>query len=213
MNKDIILKKFQKYEPGFISEFKWKEFSVLIPLVKTDDGICILFEERASTLVNQPNEISFPGGAIERNEKPVDAAIRETEEELLVDKSKIEIFGASDKYIVPSGKMIYPFIGEVKDYKGTYSTQEVKNIFMVPYKELLTMGDEVYHNKVVVEIAKDFPVKDIPSGVDYRWGAGDHVVRFYRWKDKIIWGITARILKNAIQLTEEYGLFYLMEAR
>ncbi len=213
MNRDIILKKFQKYEPGFISEFKWKEFSVLVPLLKKYDGVCVLFEERASTLINQPNEISFPGGAVENGEKPIEAAIRETEEELLIDKSKIEVFGASDKYIVPSGKMIYPFIGEVKGYDGTYSTEEVKSIFTVPYKELLTMEDEIYHNKVVVEIAENFPVEDIPAGIDYRWGAGDHVVRFYRWKDKIIWGITARILKNAIQLIQKYALFDLMEAR
>lgn len=40
-------------------------FSVMIPLIKRDGEIHLIFEERAFTLRNQPGEISFPGGRIE----------------------------------------------------------------------------------------------------------------------------------------------------
>ena len=45
-------------------------FSVMIPLIKRDGDIHLLFEKRAFTLRNQPGEISFPGGRIEKGESP-----------------------------------------------------------------------------------------------------------------------------------------------
>ena len=45
------------------------EASVLIPIVKTEEGPAVLFEVRAKTLKRQPGEICFPGGKYECKDK------------------------------------------------------------------------------------------------------------------------------------------------
>ena len=67
MIKDIE-DKFKNFVP-YINGFQnMRRASVLIPLIEKDNSCEILFEVRAKTLRRQPNEISFPGGKIEKNE-------------------------------------------------------------------------------------------------------------------------------------------------
>ncbi len=65
----------------------------MIPLIEIDGELHILDQRRAKTLRKQPYEVSFPGGAIDFGESPKEAAIRETSEELLIGRDKIEIIG------------------------------------------------------------------------------------------------------------------------
>ena len=59
------------------------KYAVLLPLVKKEDGIHILFEERALTLNRQPGDICFPGGKVDFEDVNEEyTAIRETIEEL-----------------------------------------------------------------------------------------------------------------------------------
>ena len=45
-----------------IDEDIYKQYSVMVPLIRKEDGIHVLFEQRASRLKRQPGEICFPGG-------------------------------------------------------------------------------------------------------------------------------------------------------
>jgi coenzyme A diphosphatase NUDT7 len=65
-------------------------FAVLVPLIEIDGELNIIYEVRSNS-ITQPGEISFPGGRIEEGESPQEAAIRETSEELLLNKANIEI--------------------------------------------------------------------------------------------------------------------------
>ena len=67
-----IKEKFRHKKPRAIDVKN--AYSVLIPLIKRDNEVHILFEKRALSLKNQPGEISFPGGGIERGENSRDAA-------------------------------------------------------------------------------------------------------------------------------------------
>ena len=58
-------------------------FAVLVPLIEIDEELNLIYEVRSNS-IEQPGEISFPGGRIEDGESPEEAAIRETSEELLL---------------------------------------------------------------------------------------------------------------------------------
>ena len=66
------------------------KFAVLVPLVETERGLCLLYEVRSHTLRRQPGEICFPGGELEGDESVVVCALRETQEELGIPTVGIE---------------------------------------------------------------------------------------------------------------------------
>ena len=49
---------------------------------------------------------------------------------------------------------------------------------------------------IKVQIPRSFPFELIPNGEAYNWRSGTYPVYFYSYNGRIIWGITARILKN-----------------
>ena len=60
---------FSNYTPYINGWENFKRASVTIPLVNYNNSLHILFEVRSKTLRNQPNEVCFPGGKIEKDEK------------------------------------------------------------------------------------------------------------------------------------------------
>ena len=68
----ILYERLHRRPPGIDKLDRLWEAAVLLPLVQTDKGIAVLFEERAYSLRRQPGEICFPGGKVEcRDRKSV----------------------------------------------------------------------------------------------------------------------------------------------
>ena len=176
-------------------------FSVMIPLIKRKGEIHLLFEKRALTLRNQPGEISFPGGRIEKNESPWDAAIRETCEELLIEEKDLEIYSEGDFLVNPYAAIIYSFIGEIKKdfFEITPSKAEVESIFTVPLKFFMETEPKAYSINLKVNRSDDFPYHLIPNGRDYKFKRGREEVLFYEYKGEIIWGFTAKMTRRFIE--------------
>ena len=64
--------------------------AVLVPIVDRDSGLTVLLTQRASHLKNHAGQISFPGGRIEdKDEGPLAAALRETEEEIGLSRENV----------------------------------------------------------------------------------------------------------------------------
>ena len=118
--------------PKRIEQEKEKVSAVLIPLIKKDGKYHILFEIRSNNLSHQPGEICFPGGKRESLETSLQTAVRETCEELLVSESDIQVYGSLDYFLSPTGMRIDVYLGELRNYNGQYSIDEVSDIFMVP---------------------------------------------------------------------------------
>jgi len=201
LNIDYIVNTFKdrKGKPMGIKQ----SYSVLLPLVLVDDEWHILFEVRANTLDTQPGEISFPGGAVEQQEYPRDAAIRETYEELNVEIDNISIIGELDYLSSPYNMMIYGYVGMLEniDLKNiNFNKQEVAHIFTVPVKFFVNNEPLLYH--VSLEVSEDdkFPYHLIPNGKDYKWRSAKNPVFFYLYNDHIIWGLTARFVKNFVDI-------------
>lgn len=176
-------------------------FSVMIPLIKRDREIHLLFEKRAFTLRNQPGEISFPGGRIEKGESPREAAVRETAEELLISEREIEIYSEGDFVVNPYAAIIYTFVGEIKkDFdKISPSEDEVEKVFTVPLSYFLKTKPKSYKINLRVERNKEFPYHLIPNGVNYKFKRGREEVLFYEYEDEIIWGFTAKMARRFVE--------------
>ena len=203
MINDIKIK-FKNYKPYINGSKDMKKASVLIPIIKKDDSYFILFQVRSSTLKTQPNEICFPGGKIEYNEKPIYTCVRETCEELGITNDNIEIISELDLFITPSNMIIHPFLGIIKNIDNlNINKDEVDHVFLVPITYLLKNKPITYTNEVSIIPSNDFPYEIIPNQTNYKFAKGNYDVLFYKYNDYIIWGITAKILENFLNILTE----------
>ena len=176
-----------------------KRASVIVPIVKVKDRLCILFEVRSRTLRKQPGDVCFPGGGIEVNETPEEAALRETEEELGV--KSIDIIKELDVLVRYNGLILHSFLGEVKDLSElNISKDEVESVFYVPIDELLKIKPIVAKSRLIAEKPEDFPYNLVVGGKNYKFLEGVYKSIFYKYENHVIWGITAAILENFINI-------------
>ncbi len=178
---------------------KYETFGVMVPLIETADSCHVLLEIRASTLKKQPGEISLPGGRKEEGETPLGAAVREISEELNIPEAAVSVLGPLDYLVTPFNYIIYPFVGVIgQAYVGDIKRApgEVDELFEVPLNFFLRTRPRIYQVKTKLEVPRGFPFELIPNGRNYNWSSGTYPVYFYSYNDHIIWGITARILKN-----------------
>lgn len=199
MNLEIL----KEYKPRLCDYEECKEFSILLPIVNYNGQQCMLFQVRSEKLLKQPNEICFPGGKIEYDESPLKAAIRETSEELLICEESIELLGEIDTLVTPFNTIIYPFAAFIHDYNGTFSENEVQEVFYVPLNWLKNYVPQCSYLDVNMAPHVDFPFEKIQYGRNYPWAKGTYPVYFYTYEGKNIWGITARVLRNFISLIKE----------
>lgn len=177
--------------------------AVLIPLVQTDEGLAIVLEVRARTLDVQPGEVCLPGGGIEAGETPMEAAVRETCEELLVSPSQVKVLGELGALEGPGGRSLYAFVGEITGYEGTFSANEVDRTFTLSLPWLLGNNPDVYQVSLEPRYPADYPWELVPGGKRYPWRARINEVPFYRGTDPLVWGATARVLKRFAELLRE----------
>lgn len=204
MNLHKLSKVFQNRVPQ--PEGKYQRFSVLVPIVKVKDELELLFEIRSKNLKTQPGEICFPGGKIEENETALDGAARETVEELNISSTQIEILGPLDYLVTPFNLILYPFLGTICDVNVEdihFAQDEVSDIFTVPLKYFLENKPLEHIVHINAHIHKDFPFHMVQDGENYRWRTGKYPILFYTYKNHIIWGMTARIIKNLVDLLNE----------
>ena len=186
----------------------YQSFSVLVPLVTINGQIHLLFEIRSENLKTQPREICFPGGRIEPDEPPVGCAIRETIEELNLSFDRINILGPLDYLVLPYNLILYPFLGTIDapDVNSiNFNKDEVQEIFTVPLDFFINNDPLAHPIKVKTLTDKDFPYHLIQQGEEYHWRSGKYPVYFYSYENYTIWGITARIIKNLIDILKEYS--------
>lgn len=206
--KKITIKDFEETfrdrEPKSLGIYQY--YSVLVPLVEKDGELHLLYEVRSESLKRQPGEICFPGGRIEGKESAEECAIRETSEELNIDPKEIRIIAQLDFMHTYSNFTLYSLLGVI-DYeviaKATVNPDEVKEIFLVPVSFLAENEPEIYDFDVLPNIGPDFPYEKINLKDGYNWRKGKSTVPIYRYGDRAIWGLTARITNNLMELITE----------
>lgn len=195
-------------EPNILGHESMEKSAVTVPLVNHQGEVKVLFEERAMTLNRQPGEICFPGGAVEPLDRdPAQAAIRETCEELGINRNAIELIAPLDLLVTPYNAIIYPYLCEIKDYSMINPNhREVKSVFCVPIDFFRKAHPLVHDVGVALRPSEDFPFDLIPGGKSYNWRSGTYRVYFYVYEGRLIWGMTARILTHFLALADDIGL-------
>jgi 8-oxo-dGTP pyrophosphatase MutT (NUDIX family) len=201
MDIDKLIKKVSERIPKPMDVER--RYSVLIPLIENNGQWEVIFEVRSKNLKTQPGEISFPGGKVEIDESFKEAALRETIEELLIDKENINIVGELDYLISYANFTIHCFLGIISGVnvdKIKPNKDEVDHLFTVPLEFFLNNEPEKYILDLKTVENDDFPYYLIPNGKDYKFRIGKHYVLFYKYKDYIIWGFTAKMISHLIDI-------------
>ena len=176
---------------------KIKNYALFIPIIEVDGKDHILLEVR-SKHITQPGEVSFPGGSVEKGEDFKDAAIRETMEELTLDRKYIEYQGYSSMILSSTYSLIKAFYGRInKNMEEIKYNEEVASIFTVDIDYFKKNEPIMYRAPYEMIFPEDFPFDKIPNGKDYEFVTGFHDMYFYD-TNPVIWGLTAKLLKNYI---------------
>lgn len=201
-----LFKDFNNYIHGHEKMFV---SSVLVPLIQKDDELYLLFQRRSYSMDAQPGEISFPGGKNEEFDKNhEETAIRETCEELGVKSENINIICPLDIFVAPFNLIINPYLGYISDIgdidKLNINKDEVDHLFLVPIKYFLENEPTLYQTKIEIIPDKSFPYHLTPNKENYKFKSGKYDVYFYKYNGYVIWGITAKIIKNFIDIYKNF---------
>ena len=179
--------------------------AVLVPLVWENGQLSVLFEVRSHELAWQPGEICFPGGHIEDSDDGyLAAAVRETREELGLGKEQIQVLGELHEVISPIGVRLYPFVGYITDpHLINPNRHEVSEVFTVPLDFLLGIEPIVGHMERCTRPLADFPFELLPGYSDQWKKRKNYHVFFYKYHQHVIWGLTAQVLHNFLEICKE----------
>ena len=185
---------------------KYRHFAVLMPVVEKDGELHVVFEVRARKMKHQPGEICFPGGKAEVGETAEMCALRETFEELGIDRDNIEIISELDCEKNYSGFDIYCFLGMIDGEAMedmNLSKEEVEEVFTVPLSFFIENEPYVYMAEVKPEIRSDFPYERFGIDESYPWRKTVMDVPLYEYNGRKIWGLTARLIHGFVKRINE----------
>lgn len=190
----------------FANAEDYLQSAVTVPLIDVCGQPEVLFEVRSGKLNRQPGEICFPGGRIEPYDtSPLQTALRETVEELGIKEDAIEVLGTLDFLVSPIGVLIYPYAVYISaDLPLAPNTDEVAEVFTVPLEFLLTAKPRVASMEMATKPLAGFPFDLLPP--DYPQGyrrRAKYPLLFYQYKHYVIWGLTARVLANFIEICRQ----------
>ncbi|WP_053220054.1 NUDIX hydrolase [Virgibacillus senegalensis] len=204
MNANQILNKLRTHKPVILGSEQFAKFAVLLPLLEKEGELHVLFETRSHTLRRQPGDICFPGGKIDpADDSPEGAAIRETIEELGINSKDIDDVYPIDYMVSPFGMIVYPFVGFIdKNATIKLNHEEVEEVFTVPLSFFLETKPVIHKVNMQIEPQEDFPFELVAGGRDYEWRPLKMDEYFYQYEDKVIWGLTARIMAHFVEIVK-----------
>lgn len=169
---------------SFLKEEGLSQAAVLIPFFRKKGESYILFTRRTDKVKHHKGQISFPGGRHDEKDKDLlTTALRETWEEMGIQPKDVRILGELDDICTVTDFCVAPFVGFIPyPYPFRVNPYEIEEVLEIPLSVLLERGkfrQEIHERK-----GEPFPVF------------------FYQYQKHTIWGATARILKQLLDLLE-----------
>lgn len=145
--------------------------AVLIPIVHREPDLTVLFTQRTGHLNDHAGQISFPGGRVEPHDPTLEeTALRETEEEIGLDRKHIDVLGRLPEYITGTGFRVTPVVGWIEpDFSLAPDPFEVAEVFEVPLSFLLDPAN--HQRKNMMWEGRERQYYAMPYQSRYIWGA------------------------------------------
>lgn len=152
--------------------------AVLVGLRDHASGTSVVLTRRQDALRHHGGQVSFPGGRIDLADAgPLEAAIRETEEEVGLPAAAIDPVGWLDPYATITGFHVWPLVARVDHERPLHpNLDEVAEAFEVPLEFLFDPAS-----------ARD---------IDVAWRGRQRRLVEFHWRGQRIWGATAAMLVN-----------------
>lgn len=155
---------------------EFRPAAVLVAVTECPEPGMLLLH-RPSNMRAHPGQVAFPGGKLDPGETPVEAALRETWEELGIRPADVQVIGTGDMYRTHSGYEITPVLGTVpQGIEITPNPAEVAQWFEAPADFVLDPKNQ--HERWV------------------EWEGGMRPYYEIMWQDHCIWGVTAALIVN-----------------
>ena len=184
LDRAWLSKRLQPFPQRTIAVDALRPAAVLLPLLINNGEEYVLFTRRTEHLPHHAGEISFPGGA--RHSEDVDlaaTALRETEEEIGVPATCVELHGRLDDFWSIHGYHVVPYVGTIPHpFPYQVADHEIDALIEAPLDHFRTPG--VHHSE------------------DWSHHGRVHPVDFYRYGEHVIWGLTAAILRQFLEITD-----------
>lgn len=162
-------------DPHFIENAK--PAAVLYPVIARPEGLSVLLTERAGHLSTHAGQVAFPGGRIEAGESPLDAALREAEEEIGLSPTFVEPVGFLPPYFSGTGFRVQPLVALVDPAARFHpEPSEVARIFEVPLDHAMNLA---YYRQSTIF-----------------WRGRERIFYILDHEAAYIWGVTAGILRS-----------------
>ncbi|GGK94820.1 NUDIX hydrolase [Deinococcus radiotolerans] len=156
---------------------EYRRAAVLVGLTREADAR-VLLTLRSPDLPTHQGQISFPGGSLERGETPVQAALREAQEEVGLDPDQVAVLGELDDVFTPVGFHVTPVLARIPAQPTLTLSGEVAQLLLPTLSELRA-----------VPMTRE--TRTLPDGT--------HVPLYrYPWQGHDIWGMTARVLHDLL---------------
>jgi len=181
---DHIRRRLDAFHPSYLEDEGLPRAAVLLPLYEARGDLHVLFTRRSEMVEHHKGQISFPGGAYDETDPDLRfTAVRETWEEIGVAMDHVEVIGQLDEMVTVSNFLVRPFVGRITQpapYPFVHSEIEVAEILEVPLSHLRDESNVVAEPRIY---------------------QGRQIVAYsFHWRDHVIWGATARILKQFLEL-------------
>jgi 8-oxo-dGTP pyrophosphatase MutT (NUDIX family) len=152
--------------------------AVLVPLIFRPQGLTVLLTQRAAHLTDHAGQVSFPGGRAEPGDATRElTALREAEEEIGLDRHRIEVLGRLPEYHTVTGFSVTPVVGYVEPpFELRLDDFEVAEVFEVPLAFLMDPANHQRHTYLYQGRSRSY------------WAVP--------YEGRFIWGATAAMLVN-----------------
>ena len=151
--------------------------AVLVPVWQRPEGAGVILTKRSSHLKHHPGQIAFPGGKVDATDaSPEAAALRETQEEIGLHPTRVEILGTLPVHETVTGFAITPFVGMVRGpFDPVPEAGEVDEVFTVPLSHVLTPARFAIERRRWMGVWRRYYA--VPYGPYYIWGATARILR------------------------------------
>jgi 8-oxo-dGTP pyrophosphatase MutT (NUDIX family) len=190
--------------PSFVEETGAARASaVLAPFYELDGELYTVLTRRSWDLRSHTGEVSFPGGGQDDGETLVEAALRESHEEIGLDASTVEILGELDHLMtISSRSFIVPFVALLPDVPVLEpNPSEVDAVLHVPVRELLL--DEVYREE---RWRFATPPPWVPPDLVATGEPTERSIFFFELVGDTVWGATAAMLRHLLGMALGLGV-------